>query len=218
MGVGQTYLPEQMKHGLADSCGFQAKKHQTLKIVSHWLCALCFRVSSCPLPAWRGTFLTCFSCGETYSTGMSPNKFISPATRADTHTSSLSFNRQKSSAWCWSVTCSWPSRQQSTMLIPVSWMQRNCGLNLSNVFLLAPTLMMRSAWECWWWCQRRSWLTGSPTLVTCTPWPVQADTWLQQETCRRLSVGWNRYWVIMILSQTEIILTLCVSATRKCSK
>lgn len=48
--------------------------------VSHWLCAHCFRVSSCTPPAWRGTSLTCFTCGATYSTGVSSD-FISPAVR-----------------------------------------------------------------------------------------------------------------------------------------
>lgn len=76
---------------------------------------------------------------------------------------------------------------------------RNKVLSL-NDYLVAPTLMMRSASECWWWCQRRSWPMGSPTPVTYTPWPVQAVTWLQRETCRRRSVGWNRWDEVWILS------------------
>ena len=54
--------------------------------------------------------------------------------------------------------------------------------------------MTRSASECWWWCQHRNWPMGSPTPVTCMQWPVQAATWHQQETSRRRSVGWTRYW------------------------
>lgn len=69
-----------------------------------------------------------------------------------------------------------------------------------NDCLVAPTLMTRSASECWWWWRRRSWPMGSPAPVTFTPWPVQAVTWLQRATCRRHSVGWNRWDELWILS------------------
>ncbi len=113
------------------------------------------------------------------------------------------------------------------MWLPVSWMLRNCGIKMSKCFLQAPTWMMRSASECWWWCQHRSWPMGSPTLVTCMLWPVQAVTWLQQETSRRLLVGWNRYritiyawwwWVFFIMFtmlKLRIIWTSCVLSSNE---
>lgn len=61
-----------------------------------------------------------------------------------------------------------------------------------TVGLAAPTLKTRSGSECWWWCRHKSWPMGSPTLVTCMPWPMPDVAWPLQETSRRCLVGWNR--------------------------
>ena len=55
-----------------------------------------------------------------------------------------------------------------------------------------PTLMMRSAWGCWWWGPRRSWPMGSRSRGTCTRWPVPAATWRQPVTSRRPLGEWKQ--------------------------
>lgn len=85
--------------------------------------------------------------------------------------------------------------QQVSLKLNVPRRHADPQFGLMQLFSLHLVLILktRSAWEYWWPCRLRNWPTESPTLVTCTPWPGRAVTWLPQETCRRPLQGWSRY-------------------------